>query len=90
MKTFLTRKEASDLTLGMVPELSLTEKAKMVIKGMKNMSAFSNLVYTVKRMKEMNELYAHYPKSPKEFDAFKKKVVNTIEEAKEKFPSSPV
>ncbi len=90
MKTFLTRKEASDLTLGMVPELSLTEKARMVIKGMKNMSAFSNLVYTVKKMKEMNELYANYPKTPKEFDAFKKKVVSTIEEAKEKFPSSPV
>ncbi len=90
MKNFLTRKEASDLTVGVIPELSLAEKARMIIKGMKNMTAFSNLVYTVKKMKELNTLYQHYPKSPKEFDAFKGKVVQEIHNAKKRFPSSPI
>lgn len=90
MKTFLTRKEASDLTVGVIPELSLTEKAKMIIKGLKNVNAFSNLVFTVKKMKEFNELYANYPKEPKNFEHFKKKVVEEIESIKKRFPPSPI
>ena len=86
MRNFLTRKEASDLTVGMIPELSLSQKAKMVLKGMKNINAFGNLVFTVKKMKEFNEIYSNYPKSPKEFEPFKKKVVHEIEAIKERFP----
>ncbi|WMT48526.1 MAG: NAD(P)/FAD-dependent oxidoreductase [Thermoplasmatales archaeon] len=90
MKTFLTKKEASDLTVGMIPELSLAGKAKMIIKGMKNMNAFSNLVYTVRKMNEMNKIYENYPKTPKEFDSFKKRVVEEIENTKKRFPTSPL
>jgi flavin-dependent dehydrogenase len=90
MKTFLTKKEASDITVGMIPELSLAGKAKMIIKGMKNINAFSNLVYTVKKMNEMNRIYENYPESPKKFDSFKEKVVGEIENTKKKFPTSPL
>ncbi len=90
MRTFLTTKEASDITLGLVPELSLASKFRMVLKGARNISAFSNLVYVMGKMKSLNALYASYPKSPKEFPEFKKTVVMNIEEAKEKFKPNPV
>jgi len=90
MKNFLTNKEASDLTVGLIPELSLADKAKMIIKGMKNMTAFSNLIYTVKKMKELNQLYERYPSTPGEFEPFKEKVVDEIHNAKKRFPTSPM
>ncbi len=62
----------------------------MIIKGMKNMNAFSNLVYTVRKMNEMNKIYENYPKTPKEFDSFKKRVVEEIENTKKRFPTSPL
>ncbi len=90
MKTFLTTKEASDITLGIVPELSLASKFKMVLKGARNISAFSSLVYVVDKMKTLNRIYEDYPKSPEAFPAFKKQVTHMIEEAKQRFPSSPI
>ena len=90
MKSFLTTKEASDITLGLIPELSVASKFKMVLKGARNISAFSNLVYVVGRMKSMNEIYEHYPENPDTFAPFKQKVVHMIEEAKHRFPSSPI
>lgn len=90
MKTFLTTREASDITLGIVPELSLASKFKMVLKGARNITAFSNLVYVIGRMKEMNALYETYPETPDTFTPFKDKVVHTIEDAKKRFPSSPI
>ena len=90
MKTFLTTKEASDITLGIVPELTLASKFKMVLKGARNITAFSNLVYVIGKMKEMNAHYEKYPQSPDTFVPFKQKVVETIEDAKRRFPSSPL
>jgi hypothetical protein len=90
MRSFLTTKEACDITLGLVPELSLASKFKMVLKGAKNISAFSNLVYVMGRMKYLNSVYASYPASPREFPEFKKKVVESIEEAKNRFRPNPV
>ena len=86
MKNFLTKKEASDLTVGLIPELSIADKAKLILKGMKNINAFSNLVFTVKKMKELNELYLNYPKSASEFAPFKARVVHEIEGIKRRFP----
>jgi len=90
MRTFLTSKEASDITLGLIPELSLASKFKMVLKGATNIRAFTNLVYVVGKMKEMNEVYDNYPDTPEKFPQFKKSVVSTIEEAKERFKPNPV
>ena len=63
MKTFVTAKEASDLSYGLVPELNLTGKFKMILQGAQNINAFSNLLFVVKKMKVLNELYNNYPKS---------------------------
>ncbi len=90
MKTFVTAKEAEDLSYGLVPELSLVSKFKMVLKGATNISAFSNLVYVVKKMKELNALYEGYPKSPEAFPHWKKQVAGEIEVAKAKFQPDPV
>lgn len=90
MRTFLTTKEASDITLGLIPELSLASKFKMVLKGTTNIRAFSNLVYVVGKMKELNDVYDRYPANPDDFLPFKRKVVSVIEEAKERFKPNPV
>ncbi|HLH85570.1 MAG TPA: NAD(P)/FAD-dependent oxidoreductase [Thermoplasmataceae archaeon] len=90
MKKFLTTKEASDITLGLVPELSLASKFKMVLKGATNLSAFSNLVYAMGKMKEFNAIYNNYPRGPEEFLSFKHKVKETIEEVKARFKPNPV
>ncbi len=90
MKNFLSTKEAIDLSYGRVPELSLSSKFKMVLKGASNITAFSDLLYVVKKMKELNELYANYPKSPKEFSHWKAIVDSSLDEAKNRFKPSPI
>ncbi|MCL5990451.1 MAG: dehydrogenase, partial [Candidatus Thermoplasmatota archaeon] len=90
MNKFLTTKEASDITLGLVPELSLASKFKFVLKGASNINAFRNLVFVMSKMKEMNAIYENYPKSPDEFISFKNKVKENIEDAKARFRPNPV
>ncbi|MDE1868648.1 MAG: NAD(P)/FAD-dependent oxidoreductase [Candidatus Micrarchaeota archaeon] len=90
MQTFLTPKEAVDLSYGLVPELSVASKAKLLLQGAKNIAAFSNLVYVVKKMKELNEIYANYPKSPEEFQPWRHRVDQMMEEAKSKFQPNPI
>ncbi len=90
IRTFLTTKEASDLTLGTIPELSMTSKLKMVLKGASNINAFRDLVYVVGKMKELNAIYNEYPKSPEQFDAWKLRVEKEIHNAKERFKPNPI
>ena len=90
IKNFLTTKEANDLALGKVPELGLAGKFKMVLRGAKNISAFSDLLYAVKKMKELDALYNDYPKSPEEFEQWKAKVDKSMHEAKARFVPNPV
>lgn len=86
MRNFLTRKEASDITLGLIPELSMASKFMMVMKGARNIGAFRNLVYAVKKMQKMNQIYDAYPKTPEEFIKWRPQVTEEIEEAKKRFP----
>ena len=90
MKTFLTSKEAEDLSYGLVPELSLASKFKMVLKGASNVGAFSNLLFAVKKMKELNALYNKYPETPEGFAKWREAVNGTMKEAKERFKPNPV
>ncbi len=90
MRTFLTSKEAEDLSYGRIPELSLASKFKMVLKGATNISAFSDLVYVVKKMKALNEIYSKYPKGTEGFDRWRAEVHKEIHEAKERFRPNPV
>jgi len=90
MKTFVTAKEASDLSYGLVPELSLTGKFKMILQGAQNINAFSNLLFVIKKMKVLNELYRNYPKSTEGFTEWRKEVEKHMEESKERFQPNPI
>ncbi|EQD47700.1 geranylgeranyl reductase [mine drainage metagenome] len=83
-------KEANQLALGMMPELSLSTKFSMVLKGAKNISAFRELLYAVNKMKELNAIYSQYPESPDAFEAWRKKVEKSMHEAKERFKPNPI
>ena len=90
MRTFLTAKEAEQLSYGIVPELSLASTFKIILKGASNIQAFSNLLYAVKKMKELNELYAIYPKTPDSFPKWREAVQISMGEAKERFKPNPI
>ena len=90
MRMFLTAQEAEDLSYGRIPELSVAKKAKLVLQGASNLKAFNNLLYVVKKMKELNGLYEKYPKSQEGFQQWRHVVRDNMEEAKERFKPSPI
>jgi hypothetical protein len=90
MKTFLTAKEAVDLSYGRPTKLSLSSKFKLILKGASNVKAFSDLLYVVGKMKLLNELYQKYPSSPEGFEKWRAGVDKEIEEAKTRFTPNPV
>ncbi len=90
MKNFLSTKEAEDLCYGRTPELSLAGKFKMVLKGASNIGAFTNLVYAVKKMKKLNEIYENYPTSPEHFAKWRAQVTAEIKEVQERFQPNPI
>ncbi|MGC8652260.1 MAG: dehydrogenase [Candidatus Micrarchaeia archaeon] len=90
MKTFINAKEAEELSYGLVPELSVSEKFKTILKGAQNINAFRNLLFVVKKMKELNELYGQYPKSPEDFAKWRSAVDAHIKEAKGRFKPNPI
>ncbi len=90
MKMFVTAKEATDLGYGIVPELSLASKFKMILQGAQNVNAFSNLIYVVKKMKILNELYGKYPTSTEGFAKWRESVDAEMEEAKARFQPNPI
>ena len=73
-----------------MPELSLASKFKMVLKGASNVGAFNNLLFAVKKMKELNALYERYPESPEGFARWREAVSSSMKEAKERFKPNPV
>jgi len=90
IKNFLSVKEANQLALGMMPELSLASKFSIALKGAKNINAFRELLYAVNKMKELNAIYMQYPKSPEEFEQWRKRVDKSMHEAKERFKPNPI
>jgi len=90
MKMFVSAKDANDLGYGRVPELSIAGKFKMILKGAENLNAFSNLLYVVKKMKVLNELYEQYPKSTEGFEKWRAMVEAHMDEAKKKFQPNPI
>ncbi len=90
MKMFLTAQEAKQLSYGLVPELGLATKFKLALQGAANINAFSNLLYVMSKMKEINALYEKYPKTPKEFLPWKGKVESEVKEFKGRFKPNPV
>ena len=90
MKNFLSDQEAVDLCYGRIPDLSLKSKFKMVLKGVQNINAFSNLIYAVKVMKTLNAHYSKYPASPAEFQKWRDTMASIMAEVKRQFPPNPV
>jgi flavin-dependent dehydrogenase len=90
MKNFLTSKEAVDLGYGRVTELSLATKFKMILKGATNISAFANLIYVVKSMEALGEIYNRYPKTPEGFVEWRKVVRDKVAEAQARFKPNPI
>lgn len=90
MEKFLTTEEATKLSYGLVPELSLSAKFKMVLSGASNINAFSNLLYVVKKMKDLNALYSRYPDNLAQFAQWREEVKRHMEEAKGRFKPNPV
>ena len=90
MSKFLSRKEAEDLAYGRTTELSVASKVSIALSGVSNITAFKNLVYTVKKMKAFNEIYGNYPKTPDEFPKWKEQVSKEMEDFKEKFKPNPI
>jgi flavin-dependent dehydrogenase len=91
MKNFLTTGEAVKLGYGLAPEsLSLATKFKMVLKGTQNIKAFTNLLYVVKKIKELNSFYERYPKSTEGFAEWRALAKSHMDEAKARFRPSPI
>ena len=90
MHHFLTEEEAVEISYGNIPKITIASTFHKVLHGIANVDAFKNLLYTVKKMQRMNELYQHYPKSIGEFHAWKHEVNTEMKEVKEKFQPNPV
>jgi geranylgeranyl reductase family protein len=90
MEHFVTEEEAIQMSYGITPEISLSSALKKAISGLANINAFKNLVYVVGKMKELNNLYQRYPKSPREFTQWKEEVQGIMREVKERFKPNPV
>jgi geranylgeranyl reductase family protein len=90
MRSFITYEEAVEITYGRIPELSLTKKIGKLVRGVSALRTFKDLVWSVQKMKELNDIYSNYPRFPAEFPEFKKRVQSIVAEAKARMPPSPV
>ena len=90
MKTFMSADEAEQISYGLIPELHLAAKFRLVLRGAKNINAFKNLLYVVKKMKLLNEIYRDYPKSPESFPQWRASVRRELEDVKARFKPNPV
>ncbi len=90
MGHFLTKEEAEKISYGIVPELTISSTFQKVLSGIANINAFKNLIYVVKKMKELNALYKEYPKTPSNFKEWKAKVEKEMKEVKERFKPNPI
>jgi len=90
MHHFLTEEEAVDISYGNIPKITIASTFHKVLHGIANVDAFKNLLFTVKKMQKMNEIYQNYPKTVNEFSAWKHMVNTEMNEVKEKFHPNPI
>ncbi len=89
MSHFLTREEAIEISYGRIPKITIASTFNKVLSGISNIEAFRNLLYTVNKMKKMNELYRKYP-SMGQFSTWKKTINAEMKEVKERFQPNPI
>jgi len=85
MRNFVTNKEAVAFTWGEVPELSFADKIRKAALGLRKLSAFRNLAYSISKMSTLNQLYEEYPTTPSGFAEWKKKVDAILNAVKARF-----
>ena len=85
MRHFLSGKEATEISLGEMPHLSPFEKIIKLFLGLGSYKAFRGLVYTMKQMETLNNLYQNYPKDPSQFEAWKNQVDSILAETRTRF-----
>lgn len=85
MRNFLSASEATEISLGEMPEMSVLQKLEKLFRGLGSYKAFRGLVFTMDRMKQLNQLYQNFPKEPAEFEAWKKRVDAVLGEVRSRF-----
>jgi len=85
LRNFVTKKEAVAFSGGEVPDSSFADKILKVALGIRKLTAFRNLAYSVAKMNALNELYEEYPRAPSGFSEWKKKVDVTLGEVRARF-----
>src|SRR5205809_1111562 len=85
MRHFLSSDEATEISLGEMPHLSAAKKIVKLFRGLGSYKAFSGLVFTMARMRALNELYQNYPKDPAQFDAWKANVDSILAQGRARF-----
>jgi hypothetical protein len=53
--------------------------------GLGSYNAFRGLVYTMRQMENLNNLYQNYPKDPSQFEAWKHQVDSILAETRTRF-----
>lgn len=84
-RNFVTNEEAVAFSWGEIPELTLADKIQKVVRGLRKLTAFRNLAYSVSKMSELNRLYEEYPKAPSDFSEWKKKVDSILNAVRARF-----
>ena len=85
MRHFLSANEATEISLGEMPHLSPVQKMIKLFRGLGSYKAFRGLVYTMNRMRALNDLYQNYPKDPSQFESWKQQVDSILKEVRTKF-----
>ncbi len=85
MRNFLSASEATEISLGEMPELSVVEKLVKLFRGLGSYKAFKGLLFTMDRMKQLNQLYQSFPEEPSQFEAWKAKVDTILGEVRSRF-----
>jgi len=80
----LTEEDVLKAGLGDEFHLNITETAKRVFRGLKNMRFLNKLRLTVNVMKQVGAHYKSYPENPEEFEIWKFKTEKLFKEAKTK------
>lgn len=62
----------------------------MILKGATNISAFANLIYVVKSMEALGEIYSRYPRTPEGFVQWRKVAKDKVVEAQARFKPNPI
>lgn len=79
-------KEEDVLKAGLGDEfrLNITETARRVFKGLKNLRFLNRLRLTVKTMKQVRTHYKSYPETPEDFEKWRRQTVSIFKDAKSK------